>query len=170
MELCSLLEPTSKIQIFVLGNIQNSTEYVKLINRDDICILNPELIINLTHISITFEKSVQAMIKKKSSHLSKKDLIYYSCDSSKLENCLQQHNFGAVQLNSILIIINSDKKYLDDDFTSLLKCEVYDVTKIPYFTKFDKLEKEFGITNSEKSTSSGIIGGIYNRLSLKDLK
>lgn len=173
MELSSIFEPYVKIQIFLLGNIENKEELIKLINRDDVCILNPEFILNITHISIALDKAVQAMGKKKQTNLSKKDLIYYCCDTSKFESCLQIHNVNLSSndpINCILIFINSKKKYLDDDFISLLKCEVHDLTKIPYFTKLEKLEKEFGITSIEKQTNSGLIGGIYNRLSLKDLK
>ena len=55
MEVVSITNSEIKFYIHLLGNIKNIEELKRLNTNDNIILLNPELILNLTHINIALE-------------------------------------------------------------------------------------------------------------------
>lgn len=174
MEIVSITDNSQVFQIFLLNNITKINELKAYSEKETTVVLNPELILNSTHLAIALERSVVAMKKKKLSKPHKKDIIYYCSNSGKTDICLANHaiNFDNKEKphSCFLILIDSEKTYLSDEISELFGCEVYDSSNFSYFTNIQKIKKEFEIEDIEDNLDTGLLGAIYNRLSLKDLK
>jgi len=223
MELQSIVDSNILFHIFLTTEIKNKEELLKLQSKENIVLLNPELILNLTHLSIALEKSVVQSKKKRLSRPIKRDVVYYTCESGKSEYCWQLHYNLILKekektekienekvedstcltnnitnsstnntnlLNFYVIVISSckeetkqnefslnslteetyDDKKLKQGLEKLLSCRVVEAENFSDYSNIKRIIKDFNLTEDESKTNSGILGAVYNRLSLKDLK
>lgn len=172
MEFKSIFDPNLLLHIFLLENIKNTDSLKALASQDNIAILNPEYILGFTHLSISIEKSATSKRRKLDKPISK-DLIQYTLDNSKHEYCIDLHNIfkeGSNTKNCFLIFCNNKNVPSESEIEKSLDCISLGVEDYSKYTNFEKIRKEFSITETEINNETGIIGAVYNKLSLKDLK
>ncbi len=58
----------------------------------------------------------------------------------------------------------------EDELKVKFDCSVLGIEDYSYYTDFNEIKNEFQISDDEINTDSGIIGAVYNRISLKDIK
>lgn len=172
MEIRSIFNNEYSFKVFLLEEVKNKAELEKFKNKENHCLINPEYIIGLNHLTIAFEKAVTSKRRKLDRSISK-DFIHYTLDNNKLEHCLEIHdvikNFGE-SVSCFAIVINDKDNLADEDIEKLLNCKVLGVEDYSKYIDTDKLKKEFGIQDIECKNETGILGAVYNRLALKDLK
>lgn len=195
MEIISLFDNKCNFKIYLLEDVKNYNELIKVCNLDYVCLLNPEYILGVNHISIAIEKSVTSKKRRLDRPISK-EIVFYSCLSNKLDMCLDIHNASKIidkvknntnkdnsegnqtidiksnennTLNVFLIYCNNTyfPKY-NKEVEDLFECKCLEVEDFSKYTNLNYLIKEFNINDIEFNNEAGIIGSIYNRLSLKD--
>jgi hypothetical protein len=99
----------------------------------------------------------------------KKEIIYYSSDKGNVNQCVKMHSISKENPNAYLLFINFSREETEKNIIDLNGKEI---TPENYskFVNLEKLIKEFDIKNEEIENDSGILGAIYNRISLKDSK
>lgn len=164
MEFFSEFDKKFKAQIFLIYDIKNPIQIEEYKKADNICILNPEIILDITHISIAIER---AILKKKSI---KRDIAYYSLESGKQDLCISEHsNFNYLE-KCFIIFINPTTLLVKSDVEKMFDCKTMDCHNYSYFTDINKIKKLFSLKEIKNDLHSGLCGQIYNILSLKDLK
>lgn len=170
MEIKSLFSD-DKFLIFLASNIINKEQLKAYSQMENVTLLNPELILGYNHIAIALEKAVISKRRKLNKPLNK-DIIYYSLDNKSIEHCISKHMINlsnSNEVNSFIIFINSSPS--KDELQKKLECTLLDVIDYSKFVNFNLIKEEFSISEVEiNNNDSGILGAVYNRLSLKDLK
>jgi hypothetical protein len=109
------------------------------------------------------------ILKKHKSEKLKKEIIYYSSEKGKVDFCMKLHKIHLDQPNAYLLFIN-----VNTDEICKIKSEIKgkEITPDNYskFVNYEKIIKEFEISNDEIDNDLGIIGAVYNRIAIKDLK
>ncbi len=171
MEIKSLFSD-DKFSIFLAHNIKNTDQLKAYSSLENVTLLNPELILGYNHIAIALEKAVISKRRKQNKPLNK-DIIYYTLENKSVEYCIPKHaiNFNK-EVNAFIIFINTKTTSIPskEELQKKLDCSVLDIVDYSKFINFELIKEEFAISDCEINNDSGIIGAVYNRLSLKDLK
>lgn len=109
------------------------------------------------------------ILKKHKSEKLKKEIIYYSSEKSKVDICVKSHKINSDRPNAYLLFINLNKDEIKE-IKSELKGKEITPDNYSKFVDFKKIIKEFEISNEEIENDVGIIGAVYNRIGIKDLK
>lgn len=196
MEISSKFNSSISFKIYLLKDVRKKENLKKLASNSFISLLSPKLIIGFNHITIAIEKAITSKFRKTNRSLSK-DIIYYSLDNSKLDYCLERHNLFKndeksndnqnESISCFIVIINIKNNVQNDSKSELneaealmslnedelkvkFDCSVLGIEDYSYYTDFNEIKNEFQISDEEINTDSGIIGAVYNRISLKDIK
>lgn len=162
--------------VYLATDVKNKDELKSLCKRDDVIVLNPEYIMGYNHITISIEKAVTSKRRKQDKPI-KTDVIQYTCENSRVDQCLSLHDVSKIseehpelKTNCFIIFVNPNIKPNDLELEQKLKCSFLSIEDYSTLTDMSKIKAEFGITEQEGFNDSGIIGAVYNRLALKDLK
>lgn len=162
-----------------IDNYDNYKFYVTLVsgleNFDthkldrDILVLNPDFIVSVFHIQSAIHRALfNFKIKKNKADIFAREIVHYTTDKGKVDQSVKMHKTNE-NGNYYLVFINKKKEDIDNTIKAS-GGNVISVDNYSKFVNFEKLIKEFSITEEEANTENGVPGAIYNKLALKDLK
>jgi hypothetical protein len=109
------------------------------------------------------------VIKKLKTGLLKKEIIYFCSAKSKTEHCQKLHNIINDNPSCYLLFIDSTKDDIKN-IKEILGGNEVNPSNYEKFLSYDKIIKEFEISEEELENDMGIMGAVYNRIATKDLK
>lgn len=166
MEFRSKFKLDHKFKIALVNEISNFGELQRLKKLDHIVVLNPELICSLFHVFLSIERAL-TFKRKKTGNL-KTDIIYFSCESGKYDYCLNLHDLDKSRTSYILLFINNFADF--DSICGTLGGKIAPVEKFSEHLNLERIKTEFSISEDEQLKHRNILGAVYNRLALKDVK
>jgi tRNA threonylcarbamoyladenosine modification (KEOPS) complex Cgi121 subunit len=144
--------------------------------NDNLIVLNTDFIADICHILIAVKRAVHNfyVLKKHKSEKLKKEIIYHVGDKNKIEPALKMHRIDG-EGGYYLLFINQNeetRKQIIERFYSDLnnKSQTVSVENFSKYVNLDRLKKEFEVKDEELESEGGLIGAIYNKIALKDLK
>jgi hypothetical protein len=160
-----------KFNLTLMTNIQNYKILSELDKSDNIVLLNPDYIISAYQIKLSIYKALYnfEVLKKHKSEKLKKEIIYFSTDKGKVDMCTKLHKINESNPNCYLIFINQNKEEVDIIKKDLQGEEIM-VENYCKFVNYENIMKEFDIKEEEVENDNGIMGAVYNRIAIKDLK
>jgi hypothetical protein len=109
------------------------------------------------------------VIKKLKTGLFKKEIIYFCCAKSKTDHCQKLHNIIHDNPSCYLLFIDTTKDEIKI-IKEILGGNEVNPSNYEKFLSYDKIIKEFEISEEELENDMGIMGAVYNRIATKDLK
>lgn len=99
----------------------------------------------------------------------KNEIIYFCSAKSKVDSCLKIHRITPENPNCYLLTINMSSSDSEEIKRTLCGKEA-DSYLFNRFMNYEKVIKEFEITEEELGNDMGLMGAVYNRIAIKDLK
>lgn len=161
-----------KFHLTLLSEIEN-TPYLtgEIEKNDNIVIFNPDFVVSSFQIILSINKALYNLnvLKKSKSEKLKREILYHSSEKGKVDLCIKLHKINNESPNCYFLFIDMSKEDIGNIKTKLKGNEVR-TENYSKFVNYEKIIKEFELSEEEMNNDSGIMGAVYNRIAIKDLK
>jgi hypothetical protein len=109
------------------------------------------------------------VVKKLKTGTFKKEIAYFLSSKSKTDLCLKIHKITEENPSCYLLFVDASREEINSNKEILGGTEV-NPANYEKFLNYQKIIKEFEISEEESDNDMGIMGAVYNRIAIKDLK